>query len=180
VSKELEKQFKEGEVQKVEERTVPEVFDTTGPKLRAHFENYEEGPQFENGEPSFDDIREEIAVYYGVPCDEAHLFIIDNKMLDRMRHYRAFCVLRRKIGGSQDAWYIDGRLPHAAMLRRLYNYYGVPDDDRNEIVLGFLDDEGFPDVKEIQEKVAKENKDIRWFVREVVSPSIVDTIETIE
>lgn len=45
----------------------PEAFNTHSPHLRGHFENYREEPTFENGEPEYDEIREEIAQYYGVP-----------------------------------------------------------------------------------------------------------------
>lgn len=163
---------------------TPPIIDTQHPKLRAHFENYEGGVEFVNGEPTFDEVREEIAAYYGVPNDEDHMFIIDNKMVARMRHYRAFCVLRREVNGKMEAWYIDGRLPHATMLRRFYkkNYKKSEDDKKDdefdelegnkyEKFLGFLDDEGFPDIPDIQKRASEEKREIRWFVKYTVSPS---------
>jgi hypothetical protein len=158
----------------------PEVFNTIGPKLKAHFEKYNGDAGFENGEPDFDEIREEIAKHYGVPFTEEkesapggenHLFIVDNKMVENQRHARAFSVIRRTEGDKTDAWYIDARQPHAVMLRRLYNYYHVPDDDQNEVINGFLDTEGFPEIETIQEKTKELGKPITWFVKEVSSPS---------
>jgi hypothetical protein len=188
-SVEEEKGEKEVAVSEDEKEFAPPVFDTQHPKLRAHFENYEGGVEFINGEPTFDEVREEIAEHFGVPNDEKHMFIIDNKMVVRMRHYRAFCVLRREVNGKMEAWYIDGRLPHATMLRRFYDEqskkrknddknddkkddeYDESEGDKYEKFLGFLDDEGFPDVPDIQKRVSEEKKEIRWFVRYTVSPS---------
>lgn len=162
----------------------PNVFNTiTNPKLRAWFEKYNGEQQFENGEPEFDMVRQEIADHFNVPYTtegddedkdedkkENHLFIVDNEMVEKQRHYRAFCVITRGEGENRDGWYIDGRLPHAVMLRRLYNHYNVPDDDENEISLGFLDDEGFPDIEDIQKKAQEQGRPIQWFIRDVVSP----------
>lgn len=165
------------------EKFKPEIFDTiTNPKLRAWFERYDGVEQFENGEPEFDPIREEIADHFGVPYTtegdvdsqkENHIFIVDNEMVENQRHYRAFCVLTREENGKKSGWYIDGRLPHAVMLRRLYNHYNVPDDDENEIALGFLDEQGFPDIEKIQEKAKERGKPIRWFLRNIISPEKV-------
>ncbi|MEK7576520.1 MAG: hypothetical protein AAB482_02375 [Patescibacteria group bacterium] len=160
----------------------PLVFNTHNHRLRGHFENYSGKKEFENGEPEFDEIRQEIAKHFGVPFveenedelskqDEGHIFIIDNKLVPNQRHYRAFCVVVREKDGKRDAWYIDGRMPHATMLLRLYNHYGVSEEDRNEVSLGFLDDEGFPNIPEIQEKAEEQKKPIRWFIRETVSPT---------
>ena len=163
------------------EQKEPQIFNTHDPILRAHFEKYNGEMSFENGEPEFDDVRLEIAAHYGVPVpaeDEdigetsaGYIFIVDNKLVKKQRHHRAFCVVRRKEGEKQRAWYIDGRLPHAVLLRRLYNYYGVSDDDNNEVFLGFLDNEGFPDIDEIQKRAEEQEKPINWFIRETVSPS---------
>ena len=158
----------------------PEVFDTHAQQLFGHFETYDGANKFENGEPEFNEIREEIAKYYGVPFTEDrentpgaenHLFFVDNKLVPNQRHSRAFCVIQRKEGDEIDAWYIDGRLPHAIMLRRLYNYYKVPDDEHNEKSLGFLDTEGFPEIEDIQEKAKELGKQITWFIRDSTSPT---------
>lgn len=160
----------------------PHVFNTHHPKLRGHFEKYNGDLELENGEPEFDDIRREIAQHFGVPFneesadaisshEEGHIFIIDNEMVEKQRHVRAFCVIRRQVGDKKDAWYIDGRMPHATMLLRLYNHYHVPDDDHNEISLGFLDDQGFANVPEVQKKAEEQGKPITWFIRETVSPT---------
>ena len=159
----------------------PHKFDTShDPILRGHFELYNGSEAFVNGEPQFDHVREEIAEYYTVPYTdeedenskkENHLFIVDNAQVGNQRHHRAFCVLIREHEGKRDAWYIDGRLPHVTLLRRLYNYYQVPDDDGNEIHLGFLDNDGFPDVEEKQEKSKAQGKIITWFVRDKVTPT---------
>ena len=163
-----------------EEGFKPQMFNTIGHKLKAHFEKYNGDAGFENGEPEFDEIREEIARYYGVPFTEErdnapegenHLFIVDNSMVANQRHARAFCVIQRKEGDKTDAWYIDGRLPHAVLLRRLYNYYGVPDDDSDEKSLGFLDTEGFNEVEDIQKKSQELGKQIKWFIKDTSSPS---------
>jgi len=162
------------------EKLKPEVFDTiTDPKLRAHFERYDGAEQFENGEPEFDPIRQEIADHFDIPYTteddqdsqkENHLFIVDNAMVENQRHHRAFCVLIREENGKNDGWYIDGRLPHAVMLRRLYNHYNVPDDDENETILGFLDEQGFPDIEKIQEKAKERGKPVVWFIRNIINP----------
>lgn len=159
----------------------PEVFNTHSPHLRGHFESYNEEPTFENGEPEYDEVREEIAEYYGVPftteedeensSKENHIFIVDNKQVKRQRNHRAFCVIRRIENGKTNAWYIDGRIPHFTLLQRLYNYYKVPDDDHNEKSLGFLDYEGFTDVEMIQKKAKEMGKPIKWFLRDTTSPS---------
>lgn len=154
-----------------EEGFKPPVFNTLAPRLRAHFEMYNGDAKFENGEPEFDEIREEIARYYGVPED--NLFIVDNSMVENQRHARAFCVIQRKEGDKTDAWYIDGRMPHAVLLRRLYNYYKVPDDDSDEKSLGFLDTEGFPEIEDIQKKSKELGKPITWFIKETSIPSPV-------
>ncbi len=155
----------------------PHVFDTKSHKLKAYFENYEGDLKFENGEPEFDEIREEIAEHYGVPFEkEEHIFIVDNKLIDRQRHARAFSVVQRKKEGSADAWYIDGRLPHAVLLRRLYNHYGIPKDDQNEAVLGFLDPNEFEGIKEIQKKAKESGVPITWFVRETVPGSKINEL----
>ena len=57
------------------------------------------------------------------------------------------------------------------MLNRLYNYYNVPDDNQNEINLGFLDYEGFPDIEEVQKKSKEIGKPITWFLRTTTSPN---------
>jgi len=141
---------------------------------------YNGGSKFENGEPEFNDIREEIAEYYGVPFTEErngesegenHLFIVDNKLIKNQRHARAFCVIQRKEGDKTDAWYIDGRLPHFTMLQRLYNHYKVPDDDNNEKSMGFLDTEGFPEIEDIQKKAEEIGRPITWFIKETSSPT---------
>lgn len=158
----------------------PQVFNTIGPKLKAHFEKYNGDAGFENGEPEFNDIREEIAEYYGVPFTEEkdnapegenHLFIVDNSMVPNQRHARAFSVIRRTEETKIDAWYIDARQPHAVMLRRLHNYYHVPDDDSNEIINGFLDTEGFPEIETIQGKSKEIGRAITWFIKETSSPT---------
>jgi hypothetical protein len=160
----------------------PPIFNTHHPRLRGHFEMYDGAEAFENGEPEFDEVRKEIANHFGVPFVEeeeggelsdatGNLFIIDNKHVENQRHHRAFCVVKRKEGDEERAWYIDGRMPHATMLKRLYGHYGVPEDDHNEISIGFLDDEGFPDIEEIQKKAKEQGKQIQWFIRETVSPS---------
>jgi len=158
----------------------PPVFDTHGPRLKAHFERYNGDAELENGEPEFDEIREEIARYYGVPFTEErentpggenHLFFVGNDMVPNQRHTRAFCVIKRTEGDKTDAWYIDGRMPHAIMLKRLYNYYKVPDDDHNEKSLGFLDDEGFPEIEAIQKKSEELGRPIKWFIRDSTVPT---------
>ncbi|MDP3934783.1 MAG: hypothetical protein Q8Q46_00995 [Candidatus Giovannonibacteria bacterium] len=161
----------------------PQVFNSHSPHLRAHFETYKEEPTFENGEPELDEIRQKIANYYSVPFSteedeekgvaekkENHLFFVDNKMVNPQRNKRAFCVIRRTDGDKTDAWYIDGRLPHVTLLQRLYNYYKVPDDDKNEKSLGFLDDEGFKDIEAIQKRSKEIGKPITWFLRDTTSP----------
>ncbi|OGF69846.1 hypothetical protein A3H65_03010 [Candidatus Giovannonibacteria bacterium RIFCSPLOWO2_02_FULL_45_14] len=160
---------------------APETFNTHSPHLRGHFENYREEAVFKNGEPEYDETREEIAKYYEVPFTteedeeasrkENHIFIVDNKIVSRQRNHRAFCVITRNEGEKKSAWYIDGRLPHATMLNRLYNYYNVPDDNQNEINLGFLDYEGFPDIEEVQKKSKEIGKPITWFLRTTTSPN---------
>lgn len=152
-----------------EGKQEPPIFNTHGPKLRAHFEAYNGDQKFENGEAELDDIREEIARHFGVPIDENHIFIIDNDMVPSQRHRRAFSVVVRKENGKQEAWYIDGRTPHVTMLNRLYNYYNVPDDEHNEKHLGFLDVDSFSDVDEIQQEAKKTGKEIRWFIRETIT-----------
>ena len=160
----------------------PEVFDTLSAHLRGHFENYKEEQVFENGEPEYDETREEIAAYYGVPFTteedeedpnnkkENHIFIIDNKNVTRQRNHRAFCVIRKTENGKTDAWYIDGRMGHSTMLQRLYNYYKVPWDDKDEKFLGFLDYDGFQNIEKIQEKSKELGKPITWFLKTSVSP----------
>lgn len=162
----------------------PAIFNTHHPHLRGHFESYDGNQQYENGEPEFDEIRKEIAQYYSVPFveefpeeedktpkkEEEHVFIVDNKMVKNQRHQRAFCVVRREKDGVKDAWYIDGRLPHAALFGRLFNHYGIPDDDHNEKILGFLDPDEFSDIPKIQEEAKKRGAPITWFVRETVTP----------
>jgi len=151
------------------EHFEPEVFNTKSPKLKGHFEAYEGNVKFENGEPEFDVVREEIATRYGVPFEkETHVFIGDNELVNNQRHQRAFSIVRRKNGDKTEAWYIDGRLPHAVLLRRLYNFYGIPKDDENEVFNGFLDSEAFEDIPEIQERAKKIGKPITWFIRETV------------
>ena len=159
----------------------PETFNTRSPHLRAHFENYKEEQLSENGEPKYDEVREEIAKHYGVPFTteedegaakkENHLFFIDNKIVKRQRSHRAFCVIRRVEGGKTDSWYIDGRLPHATLLARLYNFYEVPDDDANERYLGFLDYDGFSDIPLIQKRAKELGRKITWFLKETNSPT---------
>ncbi|OGL82509.1 hypothetical protein A3H10_02910 [Candidatus Uhrbacteria bacterium RIFCSPLOWO2_12_FULL_46_10] len=163
------------------ELNEPHIFNTHDARLRAHFEKYDGETSFENGEPEFDEVRLEIAAHYGVPLPEesdgpdektkGHIFIVDNKLVENQRHHRAFCVVRRREGEKQDAWYIDGRLAHVALLGRLYNYYKVPNDEHNEVCLGFLDNEGFSDIEEIQKKARVQNSPITWFIRETVTPS---------
>lgn len=159
----------------------PEVFNTHAPKLKAHFERYNGEAGHEGHESEFDDIREEIARYYGVPFTEDddergknHIFIIENSLVKNQRHVRAFCVIQRKEGDKEEAWYIDGRMPHVTMLQRLYNYYHVPDDGFNVKTLGFLDDEGFPEIEAIQKKSQEIGKPITWFVRETTSKTPPD------
>lgn len=169
------------------EKFKPEVFDTiTDPKLRAHFERYDGAEKFENGESEFDSIRQEIADHFGIPYTteddqdsqkENHLFVVDNDMVENQRHYRAYCVVIRYENGKRSAWYIDGRLPHATMLLRLYNHYRVPEDDENEVVLGFLDEQGFPDVEKIQEKTKELGKPITWCIRDVITPENISPDE---
>jgi hypothetical protein len=172
------------------EKFKPEVFETmTDPKLRAHFEKYDGEAGHENGEPEFDEIREEIADHFGIPyttdadkdskdsATENHIVIVDNDMVENQRHYRAYSIVIREKGGKRDAWYIDGRLPHATMLRRLYGHYNVPEDDDNEIILGFLDEEGFPDNEIVQERAKQLGKPIKWFIRDVVKPDNISPEE---
>ncbi len=162
----------------------PPVFNIHSPHLRAHFENYKEEQSFENGEPELDEIRKEIADFYGVPYtteekatgldvtkNENHLFFVDNKMVSKQRNKRAFCIIRRTENGKTDAWYIDGRMPHFTLLQRLYNYYKVPDDDLNEKSLGFLDNGCFKDIPAIQKKSKELGHPITWFLRDTTSPS---------
>lgn len=160
----------------------PPVFNSHSAHLQAHFENYKEEQTFENGEPELDEIRREIADYYGVPYSfeeesiqsahkENHLFFVDNKMVSKQRNKRAFCIIRRTENGKTDAWYIDGRMPHFTLLQRLYNYYKVPDDDLNEKSLGFLDDEGFKDIPIIQKKAEELGRPVTWFLRDTTSPT---------
>ena len=166
---------------KSSEQKEPQIFNTHDPILRAHFEKYNGEMSFENGEPEFDDVRLEIAAHYGVPVpaeDEdigetsaGYIFIVDNKLVKKQRHHRAFCVVRRKEGEKQRAWYIDGRLAHVALLGRLYDHHGVPQDDHNEVFLGFLDNEGFSGIAEIQQRAEKQGRPITWFIRETVSAS---------
>ncbi len=161
----------------------PQVFNSRSLHLKAHFENYREEPTFENGEPELDEIRHEIASYYGVPFTtekdeewgvadkkENHMFFIDNKMVNKQRNKRAFCVIRRKNGDKTDAWYIDGRMSHFTLLQRLYNYYKVPDDDKNEKNLGFLVYEGFTNSETIQKKSKEIGRPITWFLKDTTSP----------
>jgi hypothetical protein len=158
-------------IERIEDRKEEvERFSTHGVKMRAHFESYAGGETYENGEEDFDPIREEIADHYGVPKDEKHMFIIDNKIVKNQRHQRAFCVLVREVDGKREAYYIDGRLPHFTMLQRLYHQYNKPDDEHNLGDLGFLDDQGFEDVEEIQERAGEKGKKINWFVRDAHSP----------
>lgn len=159
----------------------PEIFNTISPHLRGHFESYNEEPKFENGEPEYDEVREEIARYYGVPFTteeddensnkENHIFIIDNKIVKKQRDHRAFCVIRRNENGKVSSWYIDGRVGHSTMLQRLYNYYHVPEDyDHNEISLGFLDYDGFRDIAAVQKRSQEIKRPITWFLKETTSP----------
>lgn len=147
------------------EKFEPSVFNTHSVKLRAHFETYGGDQKFENGEGELDDIRTEIAEHFGVPNDENHILIIDNDMVENQRHRRAFSVIVRKKPGEEDAWYIDGRTAHITQLNRLYNYYGVPDDEFNEKHMGFLDVDGFDDIEDIQKESQKKGKPIHWFIR---------------
>lgn len=154
------------------EKFEPNIFNTHKHSLKGHFESYNGDNAYENGEPEFDEVRQEIADHYGVPNDEEHVFIIDNDIVKRQRHQRAFCVLRRKDKeGKTEAWYIDGRVPHVSMLERLYNHYSIPDDDFNEKALGFLDCDEFQDIPDIQAKAKEQGKPITWFIRETISPS---------
>ncbi len=164
-------------------KNEPQIFDTRSAKSKAHFENYKEEPTFENGEPELDEIRQEIAGYYGVPytteddngksaeTKENHLFFVDNKLISKQRNARAFCVIRRTENGKTDAWYIDGRTGHATLLNRLYNFYGVPDDDKNEKSLGFLDYDGFLNSEAVQKRAKEIGRPINWFLKETSSPS---------
>jgi|GEM_PF-4253393 len=168
----------EGEkIQKAEEDAIVEksreqhpIINTHAPHLRAHFEGYAGEPVYENGEEELDPIREEIAAHFGVPIDEQHMLIIENENIENHRHQRAFCVVIHKSeSGEREAWYIDGRTAHAVMLRRLYNYYKVPDDpEHNEIHLGFLSEEAFADVPKMQQ-LADAGKPLHWFVRDTVN-----------
>ena len=157
-----------------QENLEPPVFNTKSVRLKGHFEDYNEGAKFENGEPEYDEIREEIARHFGVPFEDeqgSHIYMIDNKLVDDKRTKRAFCVVRREENGKKHAWYIDGRVAHATMYARLFNFYGVPDDDKNERISGFLDVDEFEGIPEIEKRAQAEGKPIRWFIRETVSPT---------
>ena len=154
----------------------PNRFNTRSHKLIGHFERYDGNEKFENGEPEFDEVREEIANHYGVPfLKNSHIFIIDNETVANQRHHRAFCVVLRKNGEEKTGWYIDGRMPHATMMKRLYGHYGIPKDDKNEAVFGFIDPDGFDEVPDIQKKAEEQGKLIQWFVRDtMLSPEVVE------
>jgi len=151
----------------------PLVINTHNPHLRAYFESYEKGGRkYENGEEELDPVREEIMQYFTIPIDEQHMFIIDNDMVDTPRHRRAWTVLVREENGERKAFYADGRVGHAVLLRRLYNEHKVlPDDDKNTAYHGFLDDAGFEDMPTVQERLEKAGGPTTWFIRDTVSPS---------
>ncbi len=153
---------------------APERFNTHAVKMRAHFETYDEKEKFENGEEDFDPVREEICQHYGVPNDEEHRFIIDNDIVKKQRTRRAFSVVLvpRTAGDGRDGYYIDGRVPHAVLLRRLANHHKVPlADDSYESIHGFLDPAGFPDVENVQTRAQERGQPITWFVRYTVNGS---------
>lgn len=150
----------------------PIIINTHNPRLRAYFENYERtGRKFENGEEELDEIREDIARHFNIPVDEEHMFIIDNEKITNHRHRRAWTVLVREENGERKAFYADGRVGHAVLLRHLYNEHKVlPDDDKNTAYHGFLDDAGFEDMPEIQKRLQEAGGPTTWFIRDTVSP----------
>ena len=153
---------------------APERFNTHQGGMRAHFETYDERQTFENGEEEFDPVREEICTHYGISNDEEHRFIVDNELVKKQRTQRAFSVVfvPRADGGGRDGYYIDGRLAHAVLLRRLQNHHKVPlSDEACESIHGFLDPEGFQDVETVQKRAKEIGQPINWFVRYTVNSS---------
>jgi len=99
-----------------------------------------------------------------------HIFVIDNDKIAKQRANRAFCVVVKNEGESnREAWYIDGRMPHATLLRRLENHYKL-DIENEETYLGFLDPAGFEDSELIQDEAKKRGHKITWFIKAYVSP----------
>ncbi|MCR4278282.1 MAG: hypothetical protein NUV81_00005 [bacterium] len=136
---------------------------------RKFFEKYKTGDfQPDHIDEDFESVREEVGSFYDVPAE--NLYFIPDDQVVRKRTKRAFSVVLLNNGNH---YYIDGRMPHAVLLRVLKETHRVPyDPEETETytsIHGFIDPDGFPDVPMIQKESEKLGKPITWFIRYVVS-----------
>jgi hypothetical protein len=146
----------------------PKLF--THGEQRKHFEKYEKGHRLEFGDEEYEAVRQEVAAFYDVPPEHRY-FIADDKLQNVRRTQRAFSVVILNTG---ERYYIDGRTPHATLLRALKNTFKVDFDIEGEeyaSVHGFIDPGEFEDVPMVQAKAIELGKPITWFVRYTVSSS---------
>jgi hypothetical protein len=61
----------------------PPIFNTHHPRLRGHFEMYDGAEALENGEPEFDEVRKEIALYDLLTFSK----LFNNVVLSRRPHH---------------------------------------------------------------------------------------------
>lgn len=137
---------------------------------REHFEKYKSGYRPELEDEDYEPVRKEVALFYGVPVEHCH-FIADDKLQKTRRTQRAFSVV---ILDNGERYYIDGRTPHATLLRALKNTFHVnfdPEGDDCTSVHGFLDPNEFQDVPMVQAEAIKLKRPITWFVRYTVPSS---------
>jgi len=139
-----------------------------GSKLRDHFEQYKTDLHPELQEVDFEEIRVEIALFYGVPSE--HIFVIKDEQVNKKRVSRAFSVV---ITHEGEKYYVDGRVPHAILLRHLVNEkkakFVIEETEKYDSVHGFLDPEGFEDSPDIQTESKRRGEKITWFVRYKIS-----------
>lgn len=128
------------------------------------FETYDEKhiPEFDAEDCG--EIRQHIGDYFGVPSE--HQYSVEDEEVATLRETRAFSVVILKDGQSYS---IDGRLPHAVLMRALQNEHTVPfsvenTEDYNSFH-GFMDPNGFKQVEEIQEEAERRGKKITWIIR---------------
>lgn len=138
---------------------------------RDHFEKYTAGYEAELADEDYEAVREEIALHYGVPAEHRH--IISDDLIDKKRRtQRAFSVV---ILDNGEKYYIDGRTPHAILLRTLKKMFHVPFDpddvDAYSSVHGFIDPDGFADIEMVQNKAKELGRSVTWFVRYTVPSS---------
>lgn len=150
------------------EKPKPVRLNTHG-AARPNFETYKEPFEADLQDEDYEDLRVEIATYYSVP--PKHRVIIRDQQLEKtQRTQRAFSVLVLDTG---ERYYVDGRVPHATLLRYLKNKFQLSIDIEEgtgfSSVHGFMDPDGFPHVPLVQEAAQKAEKTITWFVRYTTS-----------